>query len=115
MPRRVTNTQSSTAALTTVKATEGDLLNNLNAFGATLKPSSELIGSTQRSSRSFPLRAWECVGGQMGSSLTWAHTEDLLKVCANTHLLVELGRLGQVGAGFEVRHREDVRSAFTGS
>lgn len=44
----VTNTLSSTAALATVKATEGGLLkfNNLNASGAILKPSSQLIGST---------------------------------------------------------------------
>lgn len=44
----VSNTLSSTAALTTVKATEGSLLkfNNLNAFGAILKLSSQLIGST---------------------------------------------------------------------
>lgn len=43
----VSNTLSSTAALTTVKATEGGLLkfNNLNAFEAILKLSSHLIGS----------------------------------------------------------------------
>lgn len=47
--------------------------------------------------------------------LTRPHTEDLLKVPADAHLLVELGGLGQVGAGFEVGHGEDVCSAFTGS
>lgn len=43
----ITNTLSSIAAFTTVKATEGGLLkfNNLNAFGAILKLSSQLIGS----------------------------------------------------------------------
>lgn len=51
----------------------------------------------------------------MGRSLTWAHTEDLVKVGTDAHLLVELRRLGQVGAGFEVGHCEDVRSSFTSS
>lgn len=51
----------------------------------------------------------------MGGVLTWTHAEDLVKVSADAHLLVELGRLGQVGAGFKVRHGEDVGSTFAGS
>lgn len=50
----------------------------------------------------------------MEGVLTWTHTEDLVKVSADAHLFVELGRLGQISAGFEVRHSEDVRSTFTG-
>lgn len=51
----------------------------------------------------------------MGGRLTWTHTEDLVKISTDAHLLVELGGLGQVGAGFEVGHCEDVCSTFTGS
>lgn len=51
---------------------------------------------------------------QMRGQFTWTHTEDLLKVSADAHLLVQLGRLSQVGAGFKVRHREDIGSTFTG-
>lgn len=51
----------------------------------------------------------------MGGILTWSHAEDLVKVSTDAHLLVELGRLGQVGAGFKVRHRKDICSTFTGS
>lgn len=47
--------------------------------------------------------------------LTWSHTENFLKVSADAHLLVQLRRLGQVGAGFEVRHGEDICPTFTGS
>lgn len=50
-----------------------------------------------------------------GSILTWTHTEDLLKISTDTHLLVKLRRLGQVGTGFKVRHSEDICSTFTGS
>lgn len=49
------------------------------------------------------------------TSLTWTHTEDLLKVSTDAHLLVQLGRLGQIGTGFKVRHREDICSTFAGS
>ena len=34
--------------------------------------------------------------------LTRTHAEHLVEICADAHLLVELGGLGQVGAGFEV-------------
>lgn len=51
----------------------------------------------------------------MVGGLTWTHTEDLLKVSTDAHLLVELGGLGQVGAGFKVRHCEDIGSPLTGS
>lgn len=117
----VSNTLSSTAALATVKATEGGLLkfNSLNAFGAILKLSSQLIGSTAFMTLSllvspFAASEWKCVRGQGGGIHTWTHTEDLVKVSTDAHLLVELGRLGQVGAGFKVRHREDICSTFTG-
>lgn len=50
-----------------------------------------------------------------GAGLTWAHTEDLVEVGADAHLLVELGGLGQVGAGLEVRHGEDVCPPLAGS
>lgn len=52
---------------------------------------------------------WICGG------LTRSHTEHFLKVGADAHLLVQLRRLGQVGAGFEVRHGEDICATFTGS
>ena len=54
-------------------------------------------------------------GGGTGRRLTWPHTEDLVEVGTDAHLLVELGGLGQVGTGLEVRHGEDVGSTFTGS
>lgn len=119
----VTNTLNSTAAPTTVKATEGGLLkfNNLNAFAAIFKLSSELIvvyAVSRHSCCSFRRSPWvngECVSGQSGGILTWTHTEDLVKVSADAHLLVELGGLCQVGAGFEVRHSEDICSTFAGS
>lgn len=47
--------------------------------------------------------------------LTWSDTEDLVKVSTDAHLLVELRGLGQVGTGFEIGNREDVRSTFAGS
>lgn len=53
--------------------------------------------------------------GARGAGLTWTHTEDLVEVGADAHLLVELGGLGQVGAGFKVRHGEDVCTPLTGS
>lgn len=49
-----------------------------------------------------------------GAALTWTHAEDLVKVGADAHLLVELRGLGQVGAGFEVRHGEDVGPSLAG-
>lgn len=49
-----------------------------------------------------------------GKLLTWTHTEDLVKVSTDAHLLVQLWGLGQVGAGLEVGHGEDVGSTFTG-
>ena len=96
-----------------MKATEGGLLNfnNLNAFAAIFKLSprvnSRLRAFSRHSRRSFGRRA--------SGVLTWTHAEDLVKVSADAHLLVELRGLGQVGAGFEVRHGEDVRSALAGS
>lgn len=45
---------------------------------------------------------------------TWAYTEDLVKVSTDAHLLVELGGLGQVGAGLEVGHSKHVGPALTG-
>lgn len=51
----------------------------------------------------------------MVGGLTWAHAEDLVEVGADAHLLVELRRLGQVGAGFKVRHGEDVGPSLAGS
>lgn len=50
----------------------------------------------------------------MVDGLTWAHAEDLVKVGTDAHLLVELRGLGQVGAGFEVRHGEDVGPSLAG-
>lgn len=50
----------------------------------------------------------------MVGGLTWAHAEDLVKVGADAHLLVELRGLSQVGAGFEVRHGEDVGPSLAG-
>lgn len=55
------------------------------------------------------------MAGVIGDILTWSHTEDFVKVSTDAHLLVELRRLSQVGAGFKVRHREDICSTFTGS
>lgn len=53
-------------------------------------------------------------GTDGGRALTWTHAEDLVKVGADAHLLVELRGLGQVGAGFEVRHGEDVGPSLAG-
>lgn len=50
----------------------------------------------------------------MVGGLTWAHAEDLVKVSADAHLLVELRGLSQVGAGFKVRHGEDVGPSLAG-
>lgn len=50
----------------------------------------------------------------MVGDLTWAHAEDLVKVGADAHLLVELRGLSQVGAGFKVRHGEDVGPSLAG-
>ena len=45
---------------------------------------------------------------------TWAHAEHLVEVSADAHLLVELGGLGQIGAGLEVGHREHVGATLAG-
>lgn len=50
----------------------------------------------------------------MVGGLTWTYAEHLVEVSADAHLLVELRGLGQVGAGLEVRHGEDVGPSLAG-
>lgn len=98
MSQRVTNTQSSTAALTTVKATEGDLFNNLNASGATLKPSSQLIGSTVYTALK-PLVPIACVGMCEGTDGQQSHLGPHRRPSQSQRKHTSACRAGETGPG----------------
>lgn len=113
----VTNAHSSAAAQPAAAATEGGLFNSINGFGSIRRLLSQLMGSHSLHSAAacFSGAQVRQAKGQMVGGLTWTHTEDLVKVSADAHLLVELWGLGQVGAGFKVRHGEDVGPSLAGS
>lgn len=94
----VTNAQSSTAALTTVEATEGDLFNSLNAFGATLKLSSQLIGSTVYTTLE-PLVPITCVGTCEGTDGQQSHLGPHRRPSQNQRKRTSACRAGETGPG----------------
>lgn len=97
--------------------TEGAQFSSTNQFGSIRRPLTQFMGthSLQGAAARFSGAQVRRAQPQTVGHLTWTHTEDLVEVSADAHLLVELRGLGQVGAGFEVRHGEDVGSSLTGS
>lgn len=102
----VTNTLSSTAALTTVIATEGGLLNfnNLNAFGAILNLSAPTNGSTFLTTlpllffSPFAISARNPASGQMAG---WrgghSYLDQHRRPCRSQHRCTSACRAGETG------------------